>query len=297
MDLTMQTERKEPIGIKDAFPNLLSRSVPSIDPTDETLKAIHLLISNRLDVLPIKAARGATNLPRGISGYSIISHLVQDTKSELQRFVSEQCSNSALTLGTISYENDDVQSLLHIFEATSSGYAFLKESDSTAKIISMADLLSLYDKGIFSSELKVKDVASAPVFALSRNTTLVQTLSEMMRRKIRRAKIEDSRWELITDREILEFVFQVPWNEGGGASWVVDQLKRPISDIKLETAPWVHEHLSLGEAAGLLLRSSRACALSRAGIITPWDLIIKPWRLGILRIRRAGRFSEAPPSG
>ncbi len=196
----MISEARKTLRINEAFPKLFSRSVPRIKLSDSTLKAIHALLSNHLDVLPLVSegqdtwsSERAENSPRGISGYSIVSRLVKSSGSNLDNFLTEQCSNSALTLGTVSFESDDLKSLLYMFEVTSFGYSIVsKKSDGNAvEVVSLMDFLPLYTQGMLASKLKVKDVASSPVTTISRESTLIETLSEMSRKKFRRAKIED----------------------------------------------------------------------------------------------------------
>jgi CBS domain-containing protein len=272
------------------YPQLLSTSAPMVQPEVQTLEAIRALLRDRLDVILLekKSGKGMEVPPKGVSGYSIISRLAQGGESNLQRFASEPCLNSSLTLGTVSFENDDLKSLLYTFEVTSLGYAIVKTSaDDGFQILSIIDLLSLYGKGILSSDLTVKDVASSPVLTVSRHETLFHSLSEMMRRKVRRLKMADSRWELISERDILEFVFQKdPSNQDGPGPWIVDQMRKPLSEIRLDPAPWVEQDSDLEDAARVLLKNPKTCALSQAGIITPWDVVLKAWRLGRLSFRQ-----------
>jgi hypothetical protein len=267
------------LKIKELFPRLLTSSVTTVPANTETLAVIHTLLRDKLDVVLLK---NGIEYPKGVSGYSIISGLTQFGGNFL-RFLKEPCINRSLTLGTISYENDDLQSLLHTFETTSFGYAIVRTNGNSMQLVSIKDLLSLYGRGVLSSDLIVKDIASYPVMEVSRETKLLDCLSEMMQRKVRRLKIAHSQWELVTDRDILEFVFQTaPVNEIEAEQWIATQLIKPLSEMKLETAPWLEQKSTLEDAAKILLRHRSACALSQAGIITPSDLIIKPWRLGRL---------------
>ncbi len=280
--------------IYNVFPQLFSKSIPTVSPDEETLKAINILLSSGLDAIPLNtehqtrdAGRAKIN-PRGISGYSVISRLTESGRASLERYITEKCEKSSLSLGTIS-NNDDLISLLHTFEVTGFSYAAAIEGGKLG-MISIIDVLALYSTGVLTSELKVRDVASRPVTSLRRQTTLFDALSEMMRKKFRRAAISSSDRELVTERDILDFTFRGARNVPATGAWLKQKMARPISDIKLKPAPWLLSSFGLKDAARIVLKSPNGCALSDYGIITPWDLVMKPWRLGSLKILERRRI-------
>jgi hypothetical protein len=103
---------------------------------------------------------------RAISGYSIISKLVEADPRDYERFLAKPCANIALSIGTVSYERDDIQSLLHVFESSTFGYAAVESSLNSRVIgvILIKDLLPLYNQSIFNSDLVVSDIATSEVF-------------------------------------------------------------------------------------------------------------------------------------
>ena len=273
--------------IKDAFQK--QSAAPSVQSKVNTISAVYYLISSQADVLPvlIEGEAEAGKSRRGISGYSLISRLVENGRSNIQKFLSEPCINSSLILGEVS-DSDDLQSVLHTFETTSLGYVIVNGDSklNQGSILSIRDLLRLYVDGFFSCELNVDQVASSPIFQIDRRETLFRILSEMMRRKVRRVGIYDSNSEFISDSDILKVVFaQAPVAQMGSASWISEQLKKPLTEVKLDPTPWLEKREGVEFAARVLLRSPKGFAQCEAGIVTPWDLVVKPWRLGNLVIR------------
>jgi CBS domain-containing protein len=255
----------------------------TISPRESVISVAHKMLRDRFDVAVFELD---SRFPaRGISGYSLVSGLAE-RKNDIRKFFEEPCANIAVSLGSVSFEHDDLQSLLHTFEASSLGYALVTANTlyPRRQVIRLKDLLTLYSRGIFTSDLRIRDVASYPVATIEKETRILDVLREMLKLKVRRFKIAHSRWELVSDGDVLQFAFQ-HGSDGEGydnTAWVESQLLKPLSELKLGTAQWVESDSSLEEAARVLLRRKNACALSQAGIVTPSDLILKPWRLGRL---------------
>ena len=171
---------------------------PKVIHSKETVSsAIAQLQENNFGVLRIEddldeEKISSSSRPLIFSGYSIISKLVELRPSRYRDFLDEPCVEGALAVGTIG-DKSDLQSLCHVFESTTLGYALVhdyeKKNSSNGSIVTVKDLLKMYQKKFISSRLSVNDVASAPMFALSRGTRLDRTLAEMVRRKFRRVQI------------------------------------------------------------------------------------------------------------
>jgi predicted transcriptional regulator len=280
--------------IDAALPDLLERYTPKVEQGASNIYAIAILLSSDLGVLPIKQSLIiADKSPkrderRVISGYSVVSGLIQSSPKDYERFLSEPCVNEALTVGTVSFERDDIQSLLHTFESSTFGYALLESSiPGKSGLILIRDLLPLFDQDVLSSSLTVKDVATRKVFSMPQSSSIRDVLKEMLNRKFRRVLVEGGTGdELITDREILQYLFErlfgTPKVDGERLNRLLDE---SLSNVDSLRVLHVDEGTDLRKAAMLLSSSGKYCALINPGIITPRDLIMKPWRLGELRIR------------
>ena len=170
-----------------------------------------------------------------------------------------------------------------MFETTSLGFAEVRRDNRAPQIIlSLKSFLPLYESGVFSSTMTLGDVASSPVFSLSRGTKFDQTLREMLHRKFRRVQIAGTE-PVVSDREVLSYLFSE------------DRLKKvaksperlldgTLEEIEGREAPWLEASRKLGDAAKDLLSKDHETVLTDRGLITPWDLTIRPWRLGGLKI-------------
>ncbi len=263
---------------------------PKVIHSKETVSsAIAQLQENNFGVLRIEddldeEKISSSSRPLIFSGYSIISKLVELRPSRYRVFLDEPCVEGALAVGTIG-DKSDLQSLCHVFESTTLGYALVHDYEkniSNGSIVTVKDLLKMYQKKFISSRLSVNDVASTPMFALSRGTRLDRTLAEMVRRKFRRVQILGTRL-LVSDSQILAYLF--------GEERMRKISKKPerlldgiLEEVKSIEPPWVNGNSNLFDAAILLISKMFDCAMSDGGLVTPWDLIVKPWRLGELRI-------------
>ena len=179
----------------------------------------------------------------------------------------------------------DLQSLFHVFETTTMGHALVHEDEvknGKGHIVTVKDLMKLYQGEFISSRLTIDDVASAPVFALSRGTRLDRALTEMVRRKFRRVQILGTRL-LTSDNQILGYLF--------GEERMKKISNKPerlldgvLEDVKSVEPLWISGRSNLKDAAVSLVSKMSDCAMSDRGMVTPWDLIVKPWRLGGLTI-------------
>jgi CBS domain-containing protein len=272
------------------FPRLMSRMVPKVKASTPTVVAIWTLLSSKMEALPITLPENSLaelKSVKAISGYSIISRLLETDR--LSSVLQEPSENNSLTIGSVSLFRDDLVSLLHVFEATTFGYAALESSDreKDPSLIFIHDLLDLYITGHISSDLSANDVASSPIFTVSNSSTLRDTLREMLNRKFRRVLLKDSERQVITDRDILEFLFARRRLEDDALNVqsVQKALDSTMAIIHPKAARKISSHDSIRNAAQVMLESGNGFVLCASGLITPWDLIIKPWRLGHLQIR------------
>lgn len=279
--------------LDQVFPRAMSRIVPKLKASTPTVVAIWTLLSSKMEALPIEQPKNVSKefrRAKAISGYTVISKLLEGDRLSM---LEEPCENNSLTVGSVTLAGDDLISLLHIFEATTFGYAVVEKPDKEKdpSLIFIRDLLDLYITGHIYSDLLVGDVTSSPIFSVSRSARLKDVLSDMLKRKFRRALLKDSERQIITDRDILEFLFANRRLEASAFDIVALEkaLDKEVEIIKPTVAQKISRHDNLRTAAQSMIESGTSCVLSPSGLITPWDLIMKPWRLGHLRVTSPSR--------
>lgn len=220
--------------------------------------------------------------PLAVSKYSILSNLISTEPTHYDRFMDSSCTESALLIGSAS-ENDDVVSLLHVFESSTLGYSAIQDSvHKVIGMISLVDVLRLYEKEVFSSDLFIADVASSPIFGLRPETSLRKAVNAMVARKFRRILIEGSK-NIVSDSDIIDFLFEEekPKTVKFLSSRLLDG---NLADIHGREPPSIRPTEPIASAAKIITTAHQNCLLTDSSIITPWDIVLKPWRLGRLRI-------------
>ncbi len=222
--------------------------------------------------------------PLVFSGYSVVSKLVHMKPSEYGAFLKSPCLLYCLSAGTVDKESDII-SLLYVFESTTFGFSMIHDdADKIIAKITVKNLLPLFQEGLVSSNLNVEDVASRPMFSMSKGSKIVDCLHEMVSRKFRKVKIAGTS-SVISDMEIFSHLFDEKRLQRISKT-PQHLLNDTLEDLEPAQGPWIDGKKKLPEAAKILANSGDGFILSDEGIITPSDLIIKPWRLGALRISR-----------
>lgn len=222
--------------------------------------------------------------PLVFSGYSVMSKLLDTKPSGYAQFLKSSCLLYCLSSGTIS-KDSDIPSLLHVFESTTFGFSMVHdEINQIFSKISLNDLLPLFNQDLLSSDLLVDEVASSPVFSMSRGSRIVECMAEMESRKFRRIKVANSS-SIISDKEVLSYLFNEPRLERI-AKVPQHLLDGTLEDLDPVHAEWIDGRANISKAANYMTDYKHQFLLTDKGIVTPWDLVIKPWRLGNLKISK-----------
>lgn len=282
------TRRPKSITLKEILEVLDVRKPSTVTAGSTLISTIAKLREREFeDVIVLESSgavreRGGRNDPLVISGYSIISKLLESQPSNYARLLDSSCVDTALAVGTVSDESD-LLSLLHVYESTTFGVALIHDSDGEiVGKLSVKELCKLYQRDVLSADLVADEVASFPVFALQKQTELIQTLKEMENRKFRRVQVSGSQL-IVSDKQILSHIFEER-RLGIMLKTPESLLEGTLEDIKSIPSSVIDGKSKIRDAARLLADENHDCLSTAHGIVTPWDLIIKPWRQGALRV-------------
>lgn len=268
------------LKLSEALPEAFARTWPGLDPGTQILLGLLLLRSHHIDALPITlVGEGRVHF---ISGYSCLNELAHTTTVDYGKFFRLTCDNVSIEL-PIASAGENLSSLLKIFSETQFGFAWASRDDyHDGAFIRLADLLPLYDKGILSTKLSIGYVSSRNVFSLDKDSSLKTAIEEMIRQRRRRILMTGDR-TIISDREIISFLFSEPRLKSvlANPSTLLDG---KLKDVVGVTPIKLGVDMPLNEAAHLLL-DDPGVGICESGIVTPWDIIMKPWRENDLLIR------------
>ena len=260
---------------EELFGDAFKRATPSITADSSILVAGSVLGFHGIDALTIIRKKAYTD--EVVVGCNILTGLVHAFPKNIHSYITSKCGSISTRLPVIRYDAT-LPELLSKFIETKVGLAFAYKGRRA--LISLSDLLQLYDNGIIDTELTCKDVASPP-FHIQKDATLKETLEEMIRRRIRRAFVSNSN-AFISDRTAIDYIFSPE-----GIQVLSHQLYTTrIHQIRAIDATQVTGKLPLIEGAMLLLRDKGKCLVCETGVVTPWDCIVKPFQMNALSINR-----------
>ena len=268
------------LKILEAIPEVFSRQYTTLVPNTHALVALSLLRFQNVDAIPIGAAvSGGRKI--AVSGYSSLSEVFASSRSNFAEFLEKPCKNISVKLATIKAE-DDLKKLLRTITRTHFGFACIEENigQEMCGLVSLRDLLPLYGKSIFRSKLSIREVASSPVFALELDASLKIALSEMLRHGIRRVFVTGTN-KVVSDRSIINHIFSVSkLHKASSESY--DLLEAKISEIDGSSPNNISSDANVGVGAETIIQTTDDCLVCEKGVVTPWDIVIKPWKLGKL---------------
>ena len=265
------------LKVKDALPEVFSRANPVLDPKMPMLPAVSMLRFSQIDCLLVLEGG---KVPRAIHGYSILTRLLRMPPDEFWPFLERHCEDASQPVARVSAD-DDLATLLDTFDRERFGFAWVSYGESEGVAVSLADVLELYSRGTIQSDLQVRDVGS-PIFSLPGMTPLRQALLFMFSHRLRRVFVAGGN-AFVSDRGIVSHVFS-PATLRSMAGESADVLAMPIAEIQKRLPKRVPGRTSLQAAAHALEGDVGQCLVSRGAVVTPWDLVMKPWNSKALRI-------------
>ncbi len=268
--------------IQDLLPRIFTRAIPIVDASASTLEAGSLLHTHQIDALCVIGEKISRKNFLAIGGYSVLSRLLKTDPNYYYDFLREPCLNVALSFDLLPAE-EDLAELFRSFAKTRFGFACIKTKSGVRGLAALRDLVELYEKGILETDVTTQEVASAPVFSLSGDTMLNEVLREMFERRQRRVFISGTR-RLVSDRIIISYVFS-----GEALHKVMDRpwkmLDATLNEVGGTEVQEVSRNISIRDASHLIMHEAEECFVCEGGIVTPWDIVMKPWEMGRLRIQ------------
>lgn len=265
--------------VGEALPNIFRRTSVVLEPGTQMLLAASLLRFHQIDALPI-GFEPKQKKKFAVFGFSCLSKLLETPPAEYKKFLELPCESASLELSTVDVV-DSVESLLKVFERTKFGFAWV-ESDKLGGFASLRDLLELYGNGILGSNMSVEQVAS-PIFSMPASSRLSDVLQEMFSHKFRRIFV-DGRNSVVTDRRIIGYLFS--------ASRLTEISKNPeklldaqLGDLDKTEPIRVNNESTVKEAALSMKDAVEECLICDSGVVTPWDIVMKPLKSGNLVVK------------
>lgn len=270
--------------VRQAFPQVLERRYPTVKPDYSLLTVLYLLRMQDVDAVPISPL--AQKSPRAVFGYSTLPRMVNMAPKEFEQFLNGPCVEASSELAAVKLD-DDLEDLLRAFDSKKLGFAVVRATGpARASLVTLADFLGLYAKGALRTTLTARQVASK-VVPMPGSTTIREALKAMIARRQRRVFIS-GKGTFVSDRSIMHHLFSPMILED--VTGKEDVLSEPIDRIEQLSPARVKPTASLPTAAKALLKDRGGCLTAGEGtVVTPWDLVMKAWKVGALHWGGPGR--------
>ncbi|MDG6902346.1 MAG: CBS domain-containing protein [Nitrososphaerota archaeon] len=276
------------LRVQEAMPATFGRPVATVEKGTLAVVAGTLLGLPRRDALLIASTEGGIRyLTRGgkwmaFAGYPLLKALLEAKPKDLYRTLFRPCENASMFLDSVR-SDDGLEGVLEAFRRTKFGYA-LVESNETFGLITLSDILLLYQQGMLETRSQVRDLASSPVFSLPSDATLREVAREFYNRRVRRVRVGDQN-RFVSDREILAHLFS-PSTLNLAKESPEEMLEAALGEVSYHEAVDVDGSMQISRAAQLVDPGSGNCLTvdGGKGLVTPWDILMKPWEAGELKI-------------
>ena len=266
--------------ISRALPRLFERAYPAVDPRTPMLSVLPLLRFHEIDAMPLSF--DSQKKQRGIFGFSCLARILTLKPGGFQGFLQQPCEEVSEPVATVKADQP-LSTLLDEFLRTRFGFARVTERKGAGALASLDDVLGLYDTGAIGCRKRSSEVSSS-VFSLPGTASLRKALEEMFDRRIRRVFLSGTS-KFVWDRSVVEYLFSPSALAKVAQSPSTDVLDIPISKIETTEAIESSPEAPLKEAAALLKAQRGQCIVFDGRVVTPWDVVMKPWADRSLRIR------------
>lgn len=212
--------------------------------------------------------------PRPMGGYSILTKMLEKGNPYgflLFRNVGSLLGGSQIPLTS----GDSLGTLLERFHETKFGHSVVVFARGPV-ILGLSNLIDLYQSGRLETSLTCQEVASPILPGIARTSTVEEAAAAMVKNRVRRLLIEGDENSMITDRTLINLLFSresLDWilDHGGAVPPVQVSQLSPVRLVEVKGGTRIPEAARrFDPRGGEALRCS-------GGIVTPWDLVMKPF--------------------
>jgi len=275
--------------LSELFPSLFSTSRPITTPDTPVMVAASILATYEFPILPVAkfgdppdVEKKGVKLFKAIGGQQIIRLLTLTKPSDYHKVLWKPCTTTSMWLGALEY-HDSLEKLLRIFEVTGFGDARVNAPAPPHALITLDEVVSLYREQKLKCKLEVKEVASRAIF-VDPDTMLMEAMRTMCEKRIRRLFLHGKEGVFVSDRNILAFLFSPK------ALAVANDAPDSWTDVKISSIPsmkasFVSPQARVEEVGSLPEARHDVFVLSDGlSLVSRWDLVMKPWKLGQLKL-------------
>ena len=282
-------------SISSLMPGLFKLHRPTADGNSPLVQSAFILNTSEVHVLPVTKGLGPRRDKRtglvlygALSGYSFLERFMRTKPKDYHDLLRTSSKEIAVWIGSAGF-GDGVGKLLRAFEATRFGAARVSDRGMHT-LVTLADLIGTMRRYSLVSEMRVEQVGSKLV-SISSDAEIRKAVEMMLKLRVRRLFLQGHSEEFISSRSVIDFMFS-PERLRVAQRRPENWFDSKVSVLGLRSARVVHPSASLNEAARIIGDEPDDCLVSAGGlIISRWDLLMKPWKLG--RLSPGGSATKA----
>jgi len=192
-------------------------------------------------------------------------------------------TNASIWIGSVSFE-DPFENLLRIFELTGFGAAKAEALSTPPALVTLNEVAYLYRERKLRCSMRAKEIASQ-IISIAPDTALMNAMSIMCEKRVRRLFLSNRKGAFISDRNILSFLFSpkaLKVARDSPESWTdVD-----VSSIPFMEARPVPSQSTVQEVGAMPVSGQDVFVLADDDlVVSKWDLVMKPWKAEQLRLK------------
>jgi CBS domain-containing protein len=180
----------------------------------------------------------------------------------------------------IARPEDDVQTIAKSILSQGWGYAIVVNSSGLpTNLIGLLDIAEFLVKTGFTARVtnvRARDKASNPLMTISENLPVMETISTMLDKHVRRLFVRESE-QVVSDRGVIRWLLS-PANLAKLRDSPDEMLRSPVGQLgpMLHKPVFVREEIDAASALQLISKEDGRCLITenRKMILTPWDLTI-----------------------
>ena len=228
-----------------------------------------------------------TNLKKyaAIGGYPVLDAIMKADPKDYQKLLMTKSVDMPIWIGSVKF-TDTLDDVLDVFAKTKSGNVVVEGEGDARTLLSLKDIVALFETGKLRTDLRAFDVGSKKI-SISNDSSIQDALRAMFKERIRRvfsSSRRSDRLRFVSSRDIISFLFSPERLEllrQEPEMWIQER----ISSVPSSDAKFIPDSTEVNEASREMGWKEDACLVCNESdkVVTRWDVVMKPWKLGELQ--------------
>ena len=230
------------------------------------------------EIPPLKLELPNITLHPAFGGFGVLKALANSYPSEYYKTLWRRSAEVPTWIGSCDYQQpfDDI---LRAFSETKFGGARLT-SEGRQALVTLSDAVGLIREGRLSAKMPTEEVSSVPI-PVSKSEPIIGAIRQMIALNVRRLFLKKGQGKFISDRTVIDYIFSPQRLEVARDHpelWLSEEVEKVDTKVPARCKAG-----GLDAAARDMGPEPDDCLMTdEFRLISRWDLVVKPWRMGKL---------------